>query len=90
MKVIFTTNIDAYRSVQWPEFTDHVPRKGEIIECEVPNKWNGNKYPQRLEVVRVCYCQDKHINQGETYAHVELWFNETDFKLYGGGEKLLN
>ncbi len=91
MKVIFHTNIDAYRGVKWPEFTDHVPRKGEIIELEYqPKTGSGHKCPPRLEVAAVRYCQDPNVNNGKTYARVELWFNETDFKLYGGGEKLLN
>lgn len=87
MKVILHTNIDAYKSVNWPEFTDHVPRKGEIIELRTAPKYGfDRKYPPRLEVVQVRYQEDIH---GETCAYVELWYNETDFKLYGGGEKLL-
>ena len=87
MNVILHTNIDAYKGIEWPEFTDHVPRKGEIIELENPPKYGfDKKYPPRLEVVQVRYKADKY---GVTHAHVELWYNETDFKLYGGGEKLL-
>ncbi len=84
MRIIFKTNIDKYRTVSFP------PRKGEMVYVmpEFNNYCQTNRMPNRLEVCAVRY--EYSTYHKETVAHVELWFNETDFKLYGGGEKLLS
>jgi hypothetical protein len=94
MKVVFTTNIDKYRTVEWPVFTDHVPRKGEFIYL-LPiydSYCKSQKIPNRLEVSTIKYVpfETASVYLFETVAMVELWFNETDFKLYNRDGKLLN
>ena len=83
MIVVFNTNIDKYNQVKWPDL-DVVPRKGELVYVHPTSNLycENSRIPKRLEVKRVSYYQD--------YIYVDLWFSETDFKLYGGSEKLLN
>lgn len=82
MRIRFKTNIDLYRTVAWPVL-DVVPRKGEKVHV-APASYSycrHHKIPPSLEVVSVTYYHDEVV--------VDLWYNETDFKLYGGSEKLL-
>jgi len=90
MVVIFHTNIDKYRTIEFPDMGGHVPRKGEMVKVhpKFDSYCQSNRIPNRLEVCAVRY-QHSDMYHG-TIALVELWFNETDFKLYGGGERLLN
>ena len=83
MKIVFTTNIDAYGRVKFPEIS-FVPRAGELVHVKKDweNYCDSEKIPNRLEVVRVSYKED--------YVEVELWFNSTDYKIYTeSGHKLL-
>lgn len=83
MKVRFTTNIDHYRTVSWPVL-DFPPRKGEKVKVH-PGSYDfcvGRNIPTQLEVVDVIYKHNETV--------VELWYNETDYKLYTqAGHKLL-
>lgn len=81
MKVRFKTNIDSYRSrAEWPSI-DVVPRKGEFVEANNDDYFRSKRLPVRLEVCSVTYVKDAAV--------VELWFNETDYKLYNDDGKLL-
>jgi len=81
MRVKLKTNIDAYRQAEWPILTV-VPRKGEYVYVNDAEFCTYHKIPKRLEVVSVGYHQD--------YVEVELWYNETDYKLHTStGAKLL-
>jgi hypothetical protein len=83
MVIKFRTNIDAYRMVDWPRISI-VPRKGEYVNVHPSSESYCilNHIPSRLEVVSVTYYQDAVL--------VELWYNETDYKLYtSAGYKLL-
>lgn len=84
MNIKFTTNIDHYRTVSWPVLTDIVPRKGDYIFVHPGSEGycESRKIPKRLEVVSVYWYYDRVV--------VELWYNETDYKLYTqSGHKLL-
>lgn len=84
MNILFRTNIDLYKSVSWPVLTGVAPRKGEFIHVHPGSVeyCNSKKIPDRLEVVAVSY----HSNM----IVVELWYNETDYRLYtNSGHKLL-
>ncbi len=82
--ILFTCNIDAYKG-KLPDGTrlKHCPRKGELVNLRNFVKTKGedyfdyNRIPSRLEVTRV-----EHYADG--YIVVELWFNETDYKLWNG------
>lgn len=77
INVICSTNIDAYRGINWPALPC-VPHKGEMIYVDKSSddRCNNLRIPNRLEVVSV------HYHTG--YVHIDLWFNETDHKLYNG------
>ena len=77
MKVIFTTNIDAYNEKRcFPDdFTpEMIPRKGDMVQVRAgfASYYQDKKLPVRLEVTRVTW--------SETTVVCELWYNETDKK----------
>jgi hypothetical protein len=94
MKVVFRTNIDAYNEKRcFPDHLDAVPRKGEYVEVlpEYIGYYRDKHLPTRLEVVSITW---KERNMGasiyETYAEVELWYNQLDYDRYTtAGHKLL-
>lgn len=89
MKISFRTNLDVYRQIMWDSITkqleqsNHVPRVNEIVA--VPDEYvsycRNKNVPPRLTVVSVTYYQ--------SHVSVELWYGETDFKLYNSDGKLL-
>ena len=90
MKVVFRTNIDAYqRSGIFPVNMTQVPRKGDMVQIrpDYIAHFRGLKLPIRLEVTTVTW---KEPAEGEDMAEVELWYNNTDYKiaLTAGGHPL--
>ena len=75
MKIVFTTNLDAYKSSHFPTLHHFVPRVGEMVEVkkQVRTLFVDKKLPRRLEVVNVTHQEESVL--------VELWYNETDKKL---------
>lgn len=75
MKVIFKTNIDAYKSSWFPENLQFVPRIGEFVKVKnsYVNHLQSQKLPSRLEVKNVEYTED--------YVVCDLWYNSTDKQL---------
>lgn len=82
MKILLRTNLDVYRTVSWQKL-NVVPRVGEIIM--VPQVWveycQTKGIPRRLEVSQVYYYEDSVV--------VDMWYNDTDFKLYNADGRLL-
>jgi hypothetical protein len=75
MKIVFSTNLDAYKVSWFPDDLPFVPRIGEkvaVIES-VLYHLKSQKLPTRLEVVDVTYT--------EQFVAVELWYNKTDKEL---------
>ena len=75
MKIIFTTNLDAYGPSMFPELHHFVPRVGELVETKriCWQSLEDKKLPRRLEVVRVIHREEVVV--------VELWYNATDKKI---------
>lgn len=77
MKVIFTTNIDAYNEKLYcfPLHFEIPPRKGDMVQVQetLIGYFEALKLPTRLEVTRVIWEQHRVI--------CELWYNETDKKM---------
>lgn len=72
MKVVFKTNIDAYKTNCFPTNLEMPPRIGEkVMVSEVfLNYFSGKKLPLRLEVVDVTW--------SELGVICELWYNKKD------------
>lgn len=84
MNIQFTTNIDLYKSVSWPVLTGMIPAKGSFIHVHPGSVsyCEDRKIPTQLEVVGITYHYDRVV--------VDLWYNDTDYKLYTlNGTKLL-
>jgi len=75
MKITFTTNLDKYSSIHFPENLVHVPRISEkiYVKKEFEKYFLNKRLPTRLEVVDVFYYENKII--------CELWYNERDVNL---------
>jgi hypothetical protein len=73
--IILATNIDAYSASDFPEL-DFIPSKGDFIYVRAKRYEHFIKkgLPLRLEVIS--------INHYEVTTVIELYFNETDRKLY--------
>lgn len=87
MKIVFTTNIDAYNEKNcFPhDFPlTMIPRNGDMVEVkgDLHSYYRGLKLPIRLEVTRVTWT--------ETMVICELWYNEADKKAsdIAGGKTL--
>lgn len=50
MRVHLHTNIDDYSAIDFPKFSNFVPRKGDVIEVKdsVRSKFKSRGLPQRL------------------------------------------
>ena len=85
MVVKYRCNIDAYKGHLPGSYSSSIiPRKGELVNLRPYHKdkneqdyFDYNRIPSILEVTRVEYYTDGVVI-------VELWFNETDHKLYNG------
>lgn len=75
MKVVFKTNIDAYKNTCFPTYLTMPPRTGEKVRVirDFENHFNSQKLPLQLEVVNVTWTSDSVI--------CELWYNATDKKM---------
>lgn len=75
MKVIFTTNIDAYKTNCFPDNLPMPPRVGELVGVvDVFIKhFQDQKLPTTLEVTRVVW--------KEYVVVCELWYNKTQKEL---------
>jgi len=75
MKIVFTTNLDAYSGSMFPDMHHFVPRMGELVEVKKQcySGLDQKKLPRRLEVVRVLYREESVV--------VELWYNKTDLEI---------
>ncbi len=73
MNVIFRTNLDQYRQVEWPSI-DYKPAIGETVSVHPRSKnWCNNlRIPTQLEIVGV-----SHHSNG---CYVELWYSSIDIK----------
>lgn len=74
MKVIFTTQLDNYKTNCFPENLTMPPRIGEkvLVNKVFGDYYASKKLPLRLEVVNVTWCEDGVV--------CELWYNESDRK----------
>jgi len=75
MKIVFRTNIDAYKRNCFPEDFTTPPRTGDfvyIVEVFVSH-YQTQKLPIRLEVASVHWTEKSVI--------CELWYNENDRKI---------
>ena len=95
MKVVFTTNIDAYNEKRcFPEHITEVPRKGDkvLILPKYESYYRNLKLPIRLEVVDVSWAEREvvEMREFESIAFVELWYNQTDLEMakMAGGKPL--
>jgi len=85
MKIIFTTNIDAYKNKScFPSHLEFVPRIGEKVSTilDWTDIFKKKKLPTRLEVVDVTHTL--------TGVIVELWYNKQDLEIatLAGGKPL--
>jgi hypothetical protein len=82
MDIIYTTNIDAYRNIDFSRLPNAIPRKGEHVE--LPKVYHHSfavkKLPFRLQVVDVTY--------KENYVQVELHFDPLDVEVWKDADKL--
>jgi hypothetical protein len=82
MDIIYTTNIDAYKTIDFSRLPNAIPRIGEHIE--LPKVYHQGfavrKLPFRLRVVDVTY--------KESYVQVELHFDPLDVELWKDADKL--
>lgn len=89
IRVLFHTNVDAYKKDCWPKYLQVVPRVGEFINVRHNFKsyFRDQTLPTRMEVVSVTY--DESDDKTQT-AFVELWYNSTDKQLadMSGGKTL--
>jgi hypothetical protein len=85
MKVVFTTNIDAYNEKRCvPEHFETVPRKGDFIEVKPDfiSYYREQKLPIRLEIVSVTIIVFSFFHSyPETIVICELWYNKLDKEL---------
>ena len=85
MKIVFTTNIDAYKNKScFPSNLAFVPRVGEKVSVILDwfDIFKKKNLPTRLEVVDVTYTLKEVI--------VELWYNKQDLEIatLAGGKPL--
>lgn len=83
MKVIFTTNIDAYTSRDFPTNFGNVPSKGHFIKVNknVVSKFSDKKFPTELEVVSITWEEvDTAFSGPETTVYVELHYKKIDLE----------
>lgn len=75
MKIIFKTNIDAYKREWFPDNFKFVPREGEFVRVKdtMVNHLRSIKLPTRLKVVGIEYA--------ECFVSVELWYDKVDKEL---------
>jgi hypothetical protein len=75
MKVILTTNIDAYKTNCFPANLPIPPRVGELVRVVdvFVKHFQDQKLPITLEVTRVTW--------GENYVVCDLWYNKTQKEL---------
>ena len=76
MKVIFSTNIDAYKGAFPTNFVSpNIPRKGDMVEIDRRNasKMVTKRLPLQLEVCQVTW--------NENFVEVELHYSELQAKM---------
>lgn len=82
MEIVYHTNIDRYKSMDFSRLPECVPRKGEHVE--VAKVYHHGlairKLPIRLQVVDVTY--------KENYVEVELHFDPLDVELWKDADRL--
>ena len=96
-KIVLHTNLDKYDSSHFPDMNNFgvVPQVGQYIyvRSDLEDYFQEKKLPKGLEVVQVRY---KEISPSGIWSqtryeiHVELWYNDTEYKLYTeSGHELL-
>lgn len=85
MKVIFHTNLDQFQTENWPRIPRGIiPRKGDYVRVLNPEYYTSKGLPIYLEVTSVVYSNsDPYTNNAlETVATCELWYTDSQLKLY--------
>lgn len=87
MKVIFHTSLDRYQGDIWPKMPTNyggiIPRTGDFVRVLNPEGFIHKGLPTYLVVTAVLYINpDSDNNPNLTEAICELWYTDSQVKLY--------